>query len=374
MAKKDTLQKLSSLTERQYEVLRLVCSGFTYKEIGEALYIAESTVKAHMGNIYQKLGLDLLPPTQRTKTLFEQYCPVLKDVSSKPLETQEELEPVPESVEKMVEEDEKALAIWQPKPLVSVKPIELKPLAPRPRRLRGLVLGMILGAVLVSVPVFLLGRNLTSDEAPAAISGAEPIVEYVEVTVEVPIEVPVERTVVVTTTPGPEQPTQTAVIQEVVVVVTTTPEPTPTATPAPTEPVNTPPDTVLEVGEWWKHEGVWLRVSEVEYENPDYIKIRVELWNKTGNDLIFDWSPTGNFSLVDNTEHRYTPDHYFKSGVDSEMIEAGDLVQLHHTFYGDPAAKYDDGHFFDALVKDLVFTIMDLSRVPFAQWHFSVPK
>ena len=52
----------------------------------------------------------------------------------------------------------------------------------------------------------------------------------------------------------------------------------------------------------------------------------------------------------------------------------GDLVQLHHTFDGDPAAKFDDDHFFDALVKDLVFSITDLSRVPFAQWRFSVPK
>ncbi len=63
-----------------------------------------------------------------------------------------------------------------------------------------------------------------------------------------------------------------------------------------------------------------------------------------------------------------------KSGVDSEMIEVGDLVQLHHTRYGEPVAKYDDDHFFYTFVTELVFTVTDLSRIPFAQWHFSVPK
>ena len=370
MASKDTLHKLSQLTERQREVLRLVCGGDNYKTIGEKLYIAESTVKAHMGNIYQKLGLDLLPPARRTKTLFEQYCPALKDVPSEPIEEPEEPEPVPETIEKMVEEDENALVLWQPKPLVEIEPIEIKPLAPRPRRLRWTVFGMILGAVLVAVPVLVLGGMLTNGEAPAALEEAKPIIEYVEVTVEVPIEV----TSVVTATPYPNMPTQTAFVQEMVVVVTATSEPTPTTLPTPTEPVNTPQDTLLEVGEWWKHEGVWIKVSEVEFGASSYVEIRIEFWNKTGSDLIFEWTPTGNFSLTDNTNHRYGYEWYSQSGVNSEIISAGDLVQLHHTHYGEPAVTFDDPHYFDANVMDLYFVIEDLSRVTFAQWHFTVPK
>jgi len=140
--------------------------------------------------------------------------------------------------------------------------------------------------------------------------------------------------------------------------------------------VNTPPETILELGDWWKNEGVWLKLSEVEFGTSSYIEIRVEFWNQTGNDLIFEWSPTGNFSLKDNTEHLYAYEWYSQdqTGVNSEVIPASELVQLHHVHYGAPAVTYDDAHFFDANVNELYFTIRDLSRVPFAKWRISVPK
>ena len=46
---------LPGLTERQTEVLRLVAQGLTYKEVGARLYIAEITVKYHMGEILNHL-------------------------------------------------------------------------------------------------------------------------------------------------------------------------------------------------------------------------------------------------------------------------------------------------------------------------------
>jgi two-component system NarL family response regulator len=44
------------LTERELEVLRLVAGGRSNREIGEALSIAEGTVKAHVNNILNKLN------------------------------------------------------------------------------------------------------------------------------------------------------------------------------------------------------------------------------------------------------------------------------------------------------------------------------
>ena len=44
------------LTEREIGVLRLVAAGKSNREIGEALQIAEGTVKAHVNNILNKLG------------------------------------------------------------------------------------------------------------------------------------------------------------------------------------------------------------------------------------------------------------------------------------------------------------------------------
>jgi DNA-binding CsgD family transcriptional regulator len=49
---------LARLTVREREVLRALASGARTTEIAQQLDIAERTVKAHLANIYQKLGVD----------------------------------------------------------------------------------------------------------------------------------------------------------------------------------------------------------------------------------------------------------------------------------------------------------------------------
>ena len=44
------------LSDREMEILRLICSHMTTKEIAEELYISENTVKSHKSNILQKTG------------------------------------------------------------------------------------------------------------------------------------------------------------------------------------------------------------------------------------------------------------------------------------------------------------------------------
>jgi DNA-binding NarL/FixJ family response regulator len=45
------------LTGRELEVLRLVASGYANREIAAALHLAEGTVKNHVSNVLQKLGV-----------------------------------------------------------------------------------------------------------------------------------------------------------------------------------------------------------------------------------------------------------------------------------------------------------------------------
>jgi len=45
------------LTDREREVVQHVAQGFRNKEIGEKLFISEQTVKNHLHNIFDKLGL-----------------------------------------------------------------------------------------------------------------------------------------------------------------------------------------------------------------------------------------------------------------------------------------------------------------------------
>jgi DNA-binding NarL/FixJ family response regulator len=48
----------SVLTPREIEIVRLVAEGLRNQAIGERLNISEGTVKVHLHNIYEKLGID----------------------------------------------------------------------------------------------------------------------------------------------------------------------------------------------------------------------------------------------------------------------------------------------------------------------------
>ncbi|CAM5497832.1 Response regulator transcription factor OS=Streptomyces tendae OX=1932 GN=GUR47_25540 PE=4 SV=1 [Streptomyces tendae] len=48
--------RLSALTERETEILRVMGQGWTNTEIAERLHLAESTVKTHVGRILAKTG------------------------------------------------------------------------------------------------------------------------------------------------------------------------------------------------------------------------------------------------------------------------------------------------------------------------------
>lgn len=49
--------RLEALTDREHDVLRLMARGASNTEIGLALYVAEATVKTHVGSIFAKLGV-----------------------------------------------------------------------------------------------------------------------------------------------------------------------------------------------------------------------------------------------------------------------------------------------------------------------------
>jgi DNA-binding NarL/FixJ family response regulator len=50
-------EPIGSLSERETEVLVLAARGFSNDQIASHLHLAPSTVKRHLANIYQKIGV-----------------------------------------------------------------------------------------------------------------------------------------------------------------------------------------------------------------------------------------------------------------------------------------------------------------------------
>lgn len=55
---KNKAENIFQLSERELEILQLLCEGLEYKEIGTRIFISANTVKKHCISIYQKLHVN----------------------------------------------------------------------------------------------------------------------------------------------------------------------------------------------------------------------------------------------------------------------------------------------------------------------------
>ncbi|HEY2435256.1 MAG TPA: response regulator transcription factor [Vicinamibacterales bacterium] len=51
-------ERAATLTSREREVVKMIAAGLRNRDIGERLSISENTVKVHLHNIYEKLGVE----------------------------------------------------------------------------------------------------------------------------------------------------------------------------------------------------------------------------------------------------------------------------------------------------------------------------
>jgi two-component system nitrate/nitrite response regulator NarL len=53
----DAVAATTALTNRERQIVRLVCEGLSNKEIGRRLKITDGTIKVHLHHIFQKLQI-----------------------------------------------------------------------------------------------------------------------------------------------------------------------------------------------------------------------------------------------------------------------------------------------------------------------------
>ena len=71
---------VQSLTEREMDVLRLITRGFSNAEIGQELFISDTTVKTHVTRVLQKLEV-----RDRAQAIVMAYqCDLFKDLEEPP--------------------------------------------------------------------------------------------------------------------------------------------------------------------------------------------------------------------------------------------------------------------------------------------------
>jgi DNA-binding CsgD family transcriptional regulator len=228
------LAKLAKLSRQELRVLQLRCEGLDYTTIAKRLGVSNPAIKQYMSRVYVKLGLDLLPRAERTKSLYQTYCPLLPKLDEKPSKVRAlpegvvegdvvDVTPEPEipaGVPEMVDEDEFLPVPWSQAPLVVPDPKKNGKAGGGGRGLILLAVGVVLGICLGGGAVFLGARSYYAAAGPTALPTAALLP---------PTVVPTDAVIPSSTL---ELPTQTpfvvtATVPPATLVPTLTPLPTP---------------------------------------------------------------------------------------------------------------------------------------------------
>ena len=76
MAEKSPKERFATLTEREREVLLLVCQHVGQQEIADEFVLSINTIKRHVFNIHNKLGLHDHKKTERVLALHNFFLPM----------------------------------------------------------------------------------------------------------------------------------------------------------------------------------------------------------------------------------------------------------------------------------------------------------
>lgn len=391
MPTEEHYKKLALLAPRQKEVLKLLCQGKKYKEIAKKLFITTSTVKAHMVKVYEKLGLIELERDDRIFQIKSIYCPILQEkekpetfvVSNEEIVDESKPEEIVENLE-FKEKDEKSeseeiddksesediageseseeiddksepeeisdesvpeenIDKSEPKDIDEESESEEKDDEPEPEDIDD-----------ESEP-----EELTPEMDEMLSKDEKAIIKYKGETIYLPSK-PKEEKVKKS---GIRRFFRTALVLIILVIFAVGglyiwqnffggPE------VIPSEIIQ---KEYYEVGEWVKQGDIWARIKEYDIDSIGVMDVKIEIWNKTPNELLFSYDPGISFSMTDNTGHIYELSGPFDiSAMDNQIIDSQDVENIRYKATAATVAYYDQA-IFSSDVTELYLTMDEFS-------------
>ena len=320
MRDKPLKERFFTLTDREKDVLRLVCQHKSYQEIADQLFIEKGTVKTHMNNTYIKLGLKHLGRDERVLEIHITYCPMFSEVDESeeddveieiidvapepepfPPDDEEiidvspepepispngkevivitpETEPLSPEEEEIIDGDEMALITYTPEPKYGGKE------KMKPKKKRGcarFIITLILGALMV-IGAWYSWENYLKD-----MPIVQSIVQLInpDAVIEISSSSPSSSSSSSSSSSNSTSSDSESIIEKIL-------------------PKTDPYADAIDVGDWVKQDNVWVRLSDYEVTGTK-VAVNIEVWNKTGREYFFSWNAEDNFSMVDNKNNKY---------------------------------------------------------------------
>ena len=313
MAEENALQKLAKLSQRERQVLGLVCAGMMYKEIARTLFISLPTVKAVMGRVYVKLELDQLDKAARTKAIYQIYGPLLKTSALPPEPMPPETdEPVPSGIIQKVDEDELAVIDVPPQEIIYI------PTPPKSDRAGKNETGRPRIGLFITILLFiclLAGLYLFRGSIFPGLAAPKIITQIVTATGGTASE----NSIAVSPTLAQPLPTNTSIPQEATATAANPPQPTATLLPTPTVPaIALPFSDNFDSGAgsaWQVLNGNWLTAD--------------------GRYTIADADNTWEFAVLNDPQWK---NYQIKTNVRLESSDEGEIAIV--VRYSSSASKY----------------------------------
>lgn len=337
-----------TLTDRESEVLQLVCQHKSYQEIADALYIGKSTVKTHMHNIYVKLEIDHLDRDKRVLKIHNIYCPLFQQ-EKKSKKEQPEIEiidvtpdpdPISPDEEEVIDGDEMALVAYKQEPITGGR----KEMGTRKKRgCSRYIITLILGALIV-IGAWYSWENFLKDM---------PIVQSIVQLINPDAETESSPSSPSSSSSSSSNSSNSSSSDSETIIEKILPKTDPYA------------DAIAQ-GDWAKQNDVWVRLFDYEVSR-GLIRLDFEVWNKSSKDIFFSWEAEKNFSMTDNKGNRY---EIFTDNPREVQITSGQRLEI--TGYGYETVSFEDDPLYTSGVTDLYVKMEYFSTIDKAIFHIDV--